>query len=538
MYAKLQVDKCPIGVGSYGRVYKGRHPQFGSCAVKIVRIRSQPEAVVSMIRREIRVQKNISHPNLCALLDSDFRETYRSFVILVTPLYEFNLSRIRKVPLDHVQDLFGQLVSGIAYLQFGVSPPVLHRDLKPDNVFVKKDATRPSGLQICIGDFGFARECSATDKSRALCTPLYAAPALLRARCGVRSLSRKDDLWSLGALLYYLVVGSAPFQGSTEAEIMQLQKKPLARPSRFSKTPEGSAAWAVVTALLQDDEAKRASLEDLVVMPWVVESPGLQQLPPVISALVDRRRAEMSAAQAANDPVTEAADACTVDTTREASSDLKECMYAELLEFDDADMPFMYAAFVPLETAMADDSSFVRASKTGVVLQTDAAFSELTTCASNDRIAAIHADEVSTRRCGEIKSSACHADAATFETTIAISGTANDADIAVVNDSGVDSSVIRCSLLPREAVDAFAEELAMFMLVTLDEGMSPTSPATVETSASNRFGGEVGPSRLLLRSGVAMRNANFCRLLTNHLSCRNTSMIALGSARFTSNRER
>ena len=84
---------------------------------------------------------------------------------------------------------------------------ILHRDLKPDNIFLT------SWFQLKIGDFGISKSLSQTfDMASTLCgTPVYMAPEVLQGR----PYDQKADMWGIGCVLYELATGKQAFGGSS-----------------------------------------------------------------------------------------------------------------------------------------------------------------------------------------------------------------------------------------------------------------------------------------------------------------------------------
>ena len=84
---------------------------------------------------------------------------------------------------------------------------ILHRDLKPDNIFLT------SWFQLKIGDFGISKSLSRTfDMASTLCgTPVYMAPEVLQGR----PYDQMSDMWGIGCVLYELATGNQAFGGSS-----------------------------------------------------------------------------------------------------------------------------------------------------------------------------------------------------------------------------------------------------------------------------------------------------------------------------------
>lgn len=86
---------------------------------------------------------------------------------------------------------------------------IIHRDIKTANIFIHNDTFK-------IGDFGFATD-NLTDMPK-LGTPLYMAPELLNAK----PYTQKVDVWSLGVILYQLLLGDFPFKATSEEKLKEV----------------------------------------------------------------------------------------------------------------------------------------------------------------------------------------------------------------------------------------------------------------------------------------------------------------------------
>ena len=97
---------------------------------------------------------------------------------------------------------------------------VVHRDLKPENIII--DSIAPDGkLSIKIIDFGTALFFSTEHKLKeTLGTPYYIAPEVIQG-----TYNEKCDIWSIGVILFVLLSGTAPFNGSTDDYILEAVKK-------------------------------------------------------------------------------------------------------------------------------------------------------------------------------------------------------------------------------------------------------------------------------------------------------------------------
>ena len=131
---------------------------------------------------------------------------------------------------------------------------VIHRDLKLGNLFLGED------MKIKIGDFGLASRLEFEgERKRTICgTPNYIAPEVLEGKNGH---SYEVDIWSLGVILYTLVVGKPPFEtNDVQSTYKKIKLNQYSFPTNIKVSPE---LQHLVTSILQTNPSKRPSLEQI-----------------------------------------------------------------------------------------------------------------------------------------------------------------------------------------------------------------------------------------------------------------------------------
>jgi serine/threonine protein kinase len=127
---------------------------------------------------------------------------------------------------------------------------IMHRDMKPDNIFFHNGV-------IKLGDFGFCKNLNSADEmtKTMLGSPIYMAPEVLKGEI----YSNKADIWSLGVVLYEMIYGMCPFQSNSIANLIEvLNSKELHFPgpiSPFLKT--------LISRMLTKDPVRRISWMEL-----------------------------------------------------------------------------------------------------------------------------------------------------------------------------------------------------------------------------------------------------------------------------------
>lgn len=235
----------PLAMGSMGEVFRGTDLREGTpCAIKVLRPEFVDDGVqVQRFAREARTTLALRHPNIVRVhawgVWND--RPWIAMELLQGESLEQRLAR-GPLPPDNVVAVLSQMA---AALDAAHDRGVVHRDLKPDNVFVLDTAD----VTIKVLDFGFAKitDQRAADGLRTaadtlLGTPLYMAPEQIRAS---RAVDHRADLWSLGVVAYELVVGEAPFQSTKIADLfVEILTAPVLPPSaRRPGLPEALDAW-------------------------------------------------------------------------------------------------------------------------------------------------------------------------------------------------------------------------------------------------------------------------------------------------------
>ncbi|XP_040566534.1 uncharacterized protein [Lepeophtheirus salmonis] len=164
---------------------------------------------------------------------------------------------------DRIQQLGGDLISACCYLH---SHRVLHRDIKPQNVLI----TKSGKAKLC--DFGFARNLGLNTfvLTSIKGTPLYMAPELIEER----PYDNAADLWSVGCILYELLVGAPPFSTNS---LFQLIKKVRYESVDWSE----SRSWSdnclhFIKGLLEKDPKRRLGWPNLLKHAFIVDFLNLQ----------------------------------------------------------------------------------------------------------------------------------------------------------------------------------------------------------------------------------------------------------------------
>lgn len=179
-----------------------------------------------------------------------------------------------------VRHFLKQLASALKFLR---DRNLIHRDIKPQNLLLcpspssyrsgvtqvvpfkgSEDSFNPAtGLEslplLKIADFGFARSLPATSLAETLCgSPLYMAPEILR----YEKYDAKADLWSVGTVLYEMVVGKPPFRATNHVELLRKIEKGEDRIKFPEENPASDEIKALIRALLKRNPVERLNFPD------------------------------------------------------------------------------------------------------------------------------------------------------------------------------------------------------------------------------------------------------------------------------------
>jgi serine/threonine-protein kinase len=207
-----------IGRGAMGAVYKARDPQINRfVAIKAISAISQsPEEEKDYRQRffhEAQAAGRLVHPGIVTIFDvGEETETRTPYIVMEfvggQSLSGLLSSETTKLPLDIALRLTEEIADA---LDCAHSQGVVHRDIKPANILLSEDG------HAKIADFGIAKLnlSNVTLPGHALGTPAYMSPEQVDGR----SVDGRSDLFSLGVILYNMVTGHRPFQGTSAVTV-------------------------------------------------------------------------------------------------------------------------------------------------------------------------------------------------------------------------------------------------------------------------------------------------------------------------------
>jgi hypothetical protein len=243
-----------LGRGAMGVVYRARDTNLErEIALKAMspELRAHPVAL-TLFAQEAKALAQLNHPNIVAVYDqaTESGDTYMMMELVEGTTLEAVLAERGAVPWRQALGVIDQLCAGLAYAH---ARKVIHRDIKPGNVFVTRDG------RVKLGDFGLARVMRelAIRRTEIRGTPLYMAPEqIIGENVGPRA-----DLYAVGCTLFELVTGAPPF---VDGDILYHQMNtPPPRPSTARPELPASFDALVLACLAKDPAARIASADDI-----------------------------------------------------------------------------------------------------------------------------------------------------------------------------------------------------------------------------------------------------------------------------------
>jgi eukaryotic-like serine/threonine-protein kinase len=238
---KYNVQK-PIGEGGFGRVFLAEHSRLKQkYVIKLLSADSSRSVDIrNRFFQEAEVLAKLKHPNIIRIMDVEEYQGRPYYIMsyLNGGSLEDLLQKEKKLPPGKALGITAKLLSALSLVH---SKGIIHRDLKPNNVLIDE-----AGEPILI-DFGIARveegSKAKTGTGFSIGTPVYMSPEQLDAK----PISLTTDIYSMGIMLFELLTGKPPFEGSMSSLITQHNSAKL--PSVSGKIDNSKLADGIQTVL-------------------------------------------------------------------------------------------------------------------------------------------------------------------------------------------------------------------------------------------------------------------------------------------------
>ena len=261
-----------LGEGGFAKCYKftcseNNKTFAGKVLAKSSLVKSKAK---EKLNSEIEIHKSLHHPHIVAY-EYHFEDTENVYLLLELcqnqTLKEL-LQRRKTLTELEVQCYIVQLIKAMKYLRLN---RIIHRDLKLSNLFLTDK------MELKVGDFGLATKLDFEgERKRTVCgTPNYVAPEILNRKTGY---SYEVDIWSLGVIIYTLIIGKTPFESrdlKTTYNRIKMNSYTFPRNAIISE-----AAKNLISQILVLDPGTRPTLDQILTHDFFNQGTSIPKLLP------------------------------------------------------------------------------------------------------------------------------------------------------------------------------------------------------------------------------------------------------------------
>jgi serine/threonine-protein kinase len=253
-----------IGEGGMGRVYEARHTRLSNrrLAVKLLHddMARQPE-ILTRFEREAEAASTIAHPNVVEVLDVNRLEDGRPYIIceyLEGEEFGALLDRVGRLPAETAIRITRQICRALVAAH---ERGIVHRDMKPENVFLVGD---PKAPRVKVIDFGISKQSEGSAKltrtGMVMGTPAYMAPEQARGE----HVDYRADIYAVGGILYRALTGQKPYDGEDGAMVLtQVLTEEPKRPRALESTIPEALELVIQRAMSRDPADRHGSMAEL-----------------------------------------------------------------------------------------------------------------------------------------------------------------------------------------------------------------------------------------------------------------------------------
>lgn len=241
-----------LGRGGMATVYRAWDVKHGrQVAIKVLKPELAATVGGDRFLREIRIAAQLQHPHVLMLIDSGEAEGLLYYVMpwVDGESLRERIDREGALPVDESVRLAREVADALSYAH---SQGVVHRDIKPENIMLSRGhaLVMDFGISRVFGEVGAV---TLTDTSMALGTPAYMSPE----QWSGTKIDARTDVYSLGCVLYEMLVGEPPFRGPTIQAVMARHSMEAVPSIRVVRPAVPEALEAVVTRALAKVPADR-----------------------------------------------------------------------------------------------------------------------------------------------------------------------------------------------------------------------------------------------------------------------------------------
>jgi eukaryotic-like serine/threonine-protein kinase len=263
-----------LGEGGMGSVWRAHHVQLDlAVAVKLLRPGDDKASLTERMKLEARASAQLVHPTIVRVFDIDETEQGEPFIVMELLEGENLAELLERGRLSGVSAVQTLLPIAEA-LSLAHDKGIVHRDIKPHNVFLTKVG---EGLQPKLLDFGIAklvttpmRTGSLTDTGMAVGSPDYMSPEQARGRSDV---DYRADIWQFCVVLYEAVAGRTPFDGDNYNALMRAIVEDDPVPLWLGDTVDARLTDLIFWGLAKDRDERPRTMRELggALAQWLVD---------------------------------------------------------------------------------------------------------------------------------------------------------------------------------------------------------------------------------------------------------------------------
>ncbi len=257
-----------IGAGGMGVVYLVEHVNLKKRFAAKVLLADLARHTEAIARFEVEAHSasQLEHENIVNVIDYGHSDDGTVFLIMELLRGQSLEQRMRKGAIS-LEDAVAWIVPVCRALSAAHAAGIVHRDMKPDNVFLtERGLSRPI---VKVLDFGISkvregtlRDGRITKQGQVLGSPEYMSPEAARGE----EVDARADVYALGIMLYELTCGRVPFESENYLKLLQMHiSDPVPPPSRFKSDIPPALERVIMNALVKDPDERYGSVEELEV---------------------------------------------------------------------------------------------------------------------------------------------------------------------------------------------------------------------------------------------------------------------------------
>jgi serine/threonine-protein kinase len=256
-----------LGEGGMGVVYRAQHAMLRRpTAIKLLNLSNQGGTSLSRFEQEVQLMAELTHPNTVTVHD---------YGCTADGVFYYAMEYLEGVDLEFLVDIDGPqpahrvihlLKQACGALGEAHARGLIHRDVKPANIFLCRERGAPDTVKMLdfgvVKDMTLSQDASATGDQSMIGTPLYLSPESIS---NPKSIDARSDIYSLGAVGYFLLCGQPVFGAHTLLEIcaQHLHSAPVPPSERVARPLPVDLEAVLLRCLEKQPNARPSSAEDL-----------------------------------------------------------------------------------------------------------------------------------------------------------------------------------------------------------------------------------------------------------------------------------